>query len=55
MLERRIDDYGNIEGNRDLSDSWTGFHTTHHIGRKTSGWVYMVREAVDEETNDIQA
>ena len=25
MLERRIDDYWNVEGNRDLSDSWTGF------------------------------
>ena len=25
MLERRIDDYWNIDGARDLSDSWTGF------------------------------
>ena len=25
MLERRIDDYWNIEGNRNISDSWTGF------------------------------
>ena len=25
MLERRIDDYWNIDGSRDLSDSWTGF------------------------------
>ena len=25
MLERRIDDNRNIEVNRDLSDSWTGF------------------------------
>ena len=25
MLERRIDDYWNIDGPRDLSDSWTGF------------------------------
>ena len=24
-LERRIDDYWNIDGSRDLSDSWTGF------------------------------
>ena len=30
------------------------FHTIHHIGRETSRWVHMVREAVDEETNDIQ-
>ena len=25
MQERRIDDYWNIDGPRDLSDSWTGF------------------------------
>ena len=25
MQERRIDDYGNIDGSRDLSASWTGF------------------------------
>ena len=25
MLDRRIDDCWNIEGDRDLSDSWTGF------------------------------
>ena len=30
-------------------------HTIHHIGRRTSRWVYMVRGATDEETNDIQA
>ena len=25
MQERRIDDYWNTNGSRDLSDSWTGF------------------------------
>ena len=25
MQERRIDDYWNIDGSRDLSASWTGF------------------------------
>ena len=25
MQERRIDDYWNIDGSRDFSDSWTGF------------------------------
>ena len=25
MQQRRIDDYWNIDGSRDLSDSWTGF------------------------------
>ena len=26
MQESRIDDYWNIDGSRDLSDSWTGFN-----------------------------
>ena len=25
MQERRVDDYWNIDGSRDLSESWTGF------------------------------
>ena len=33
--EKRIDNYWNIDGSRDLSDPWTGF-TIHSIGRKTS-------------------
>ena len=34
--ERRIDDYWNIDGSRDLSDPWDRFHTIYFIGRKTS-------------------
>ena len=34
--EKRIDDYRNIDGSRDLSHPWTGFHTIYSIGRKTS-------------------
>ena len=33
--EKRIDDYWNIDGSRDLSDPWTGF-TQFTFGRKTS-------------------
>ena len=25
MLEKRIDDYWNVDGDRELSDTWTGF------------------------------
>ena len=32
--ERRIDDYWNIDGSRDLSGSWTGFTQFYSIGRK---------------------
>ena len=42
MLERRMDDCWNIDA-------------IHHIGRKTSRWVYMVCGAIDEEAIDIQA
>ena len=39
--EKRIDDYWNIDGSRDLSDPWTG-HTIYSIGRKTSRRIYVV-------------
>ena len=35
-LEKRIDDYWNIDGSRDLSDPWKGFTQIYSIGRKTS-------------------
>ena len=34
--ERRIDDYWNIDGSRDLSDSWTGFTQFTLLEEKTS-------------------
>ena len=34
--EKRIDDHWNIDGSRDLSDTWTGFTQIHSIGRKSS-------------------
>ena len=34
--ERRIDDYWNIDGSRDLSDPWTGFTQFTRVGRKLS-------------------
>ena len=34
--EKRIDDYWNIDGSRDLSDPWTSFTQFYSIGRKTS-------------------
>ena len=33
MQERRIDDYWNVDGSRDLSDSWTGFIQFNIQGR----------------------
>ena len=51
--EKRIDDYWNIDGSRDLSDPWTGF--TQFIGRKTSRRIYVVRGEINEKTAYIQA
>ena len=36
MQERRIDDYWNIDGSRDLSDFLDRFHSVYSIGRETS-------------------
>ena len=51
---RRIDDYWNIDGSRDLSDSWTGFTQFTLLEEKTSKRIYVVRE-INEKTADIQA
>ena len=55
MFERRTDDYWIVEGDRDLSDAWTGFTRFTILAEKTSRRVFMVRSAADKETNDIQA
>ena len=53
--EKRIDDYWNIDGSRDLSDPWTGFTQIYSIGRKSSRRIYVTWEEVNEKTADIQA
>ena len=53
--EKRIDDYWNIDGSRDLSDPWTGFTQFYSIGRKTSRRIYVVWGEFYEETAYIQA
>ena len=53
--EKRIDDYWNIDGSRDLSDPLDRFHTIHFIGRKTSRRIYVVRGEINKKTAYIQA
>ena len=53
--ERRIDDNWNIDGSRDLSDCWTGFHSGYSSGWETSKRKNVVRGEIDEKTADIQA
>ena len=43
MLEKNIEDYWNVDGDRELSDAWTGF--TRFI---------LVNERPLEETNDLK-
>ena len=52
--EKRIDDYWNIDGSRDLSDPWTGF-TQFTLLDEKAPWIYLVRVEIDEKTDYIQA
>ena len=52
--ERRIDDYWNIDGSRDLSRSWTGF-TEFTLLEETSRRIYVVRVKINKKTAYIQA
>ena len=52
LQESRIDDYWNIDGSRDLSDSWTGF-TQFTLLEETSRRIYVVRGEIDEKTADV--
>ena len=51
-LEKRIDDYWNIDGSRDLSDPWSGFIS---LLEEKAPDGYVVREEINEETAYIQA
>ena len=48
--EKRIDDYWNVDGSRDLSDPWTGFTQFTLLDR-----ICLVRGEIDEKTAYIQA
>ena len=40
IQEHRTDDYWNIDGSRDLSDSWTWFHSVYSIRRETPRYTW---------------
>ena len=55
MQERRIDDYWNIDGSRDLSDSWTGFTQITLLSEKPpEGYLWSGR-VTDKTAANIQA
>ena len=54
MLEKNIDDHWKVYGDRELSDTWTGFTSSATL-KETQKWVYVVRVETDEKANDLQA
>ena len=54
MQECHIDDYCNIDGSRDLSDSWTSF-TQFTLLEETSRRIYVVWAVTDKKAVNIQA
>ena len=53
--EKRIDDYWNIDGSRDLSDPWTSFTQFTLLEEKVrDGYMWFLVE-INEETAYIQA
>ena len=54
MQEKRIDDYWNIDGSRDLSDSWTGFTQFILLEEKPPDG-YMWSGKTDKTAGNIQA
>ena len=53
--EKRIDDYWNIDGSRDLSDPWTGFTQFTLLDEKALDGYTWSRVEIDEKTAYIQA
>ena len=53
-LEKRIDDYWNIDGSRDLSDPWTGFTQFTLLDEKAPDGYCMVRGEINEKAAYIQ-
>ena len=52
---KNIEDYRNVDGDRELSNMWTGFTRFTVMREKSAGWVDMVPEETDKKTNDLKA
>ena len=46
LLETRKDDYCNVDGDRNLSEPWTGFTQFTKLNEKTSRRIHMIQESV---------
>ena len=54
LQEKTIDDYWNVDSNRSLSDSWTGFSKFTRLKEKTSTKIHVVRKENDKNSHDDQ-
>ena len=54
LQEKTIDDYWNVDSNRSLSDSWTGFSKFTRLKEKTSTEIHVVRKENDKNSHDDQ-
>ena len=55
LLEKQIDDYWNVDGERELSDAWTGFTRFILLNERPPERYAWSGGKTDEETNDLQA
>ena len=54
MLEKNIDDYWNVDGDRENVRYVDKFYKVHFIGWKTTWIIYMDRSETDKKANDLQ-
>ena len=54
MLEKSVDDYWRVDGDRELVRYVDLYHKNHFIPWKVTWWIYMVQQETDEKTNDLK-
>ena len=54
LQESRVDDCWNVDANRSLSDSWTGFTKSTFMNEKPHKGMYVVREETDNNSSNYQ-
>ena len=55
MLETHIDDYWNVDGDRELSDAWTGLTRFIFLNEKPpDGYTWFGRD-INKKTDDLEA
>ena len=55
MVEKNIDDYWNVDGDRELTDAWTGFTIFAELKEKTPDGNTWSGRRLSRKPNDLQA